>query len=117
MSIYIWSVLVVAALGIGLFVVALCHAAGKLAPMPSGPVKLYPWWLGGEKPAEAAVVPAKAKRVYIRGLCVYCGEVAVLRADGEPHARFHSCPGMTQTVTTWPPAPADQSRRRLHEIR
>jgi len=58
---------------------------------------------GNMRQVEQETDLARPKRVYIRGLCVYCGEVVVLRQDGEPHARFHSCPGMTQVVTTWPP--------------
>ena len=73
-------------------------------------------------------VPAKAKRVYIRGLCPYCGETVALRSDGEPHQRFHRClvndnppwrlsrpieqaeaariePDVTRT---WPPAKAEE---------
>jgi len=84
MSIYTWGVVVLAALGIAWFGWAI--VAG-----------------GNMRQVEQETDLARPKRVYIRGLCVYCGEVVVLRQDGEPHARFHSCPGMTQVVTTWPP--------------
>jgi hypothetical protein len=123
MTPFIWFILALALLGIGLFVWALCAAAAKPAPeQPQGkPTLGYPWWLGGERQASPApVVPVKAKRVYGRGLCPYCGETDIpLRADGEPHRRFHRCessrapwppafvqtdePQPPQTVTTWPP--------------
>jgi hypothetical protein len=85
---------------------------------------LYPWWLGGEKKPEPPLPMPRRKRVYDRGTCPYCGELDIpLRADGEPHRRFHRCessrapwpPAFVQTnepqppvtVTTWPPAPPE----------
>jgi hypothetical protein len=47
---------------------------------------------GAMRPSPAPPVPAKVKRVYIRGLCPYCGEIdVVLRQDGEPSRRHHPC--------------------------
>jgi hypothetical protein len=97
-------------------------AQRRIAPPYHLPHLGYPWWLGGEK--KASPVPVKAKRMYGRGLCPYCGETDIpLRADGEPHRRFHRCessrapwpPAFVQTnepqppvtVTTWPPGPPE----------
>ena len=93
MSIYTWSVVVIAALGVAWFAWALCRAAALAdAQMP-------------------APAPAKAKRVYLRGMCPYCGELeVVLRQDGEPSRRHHPCRASeSPLVGVWPPAPDDKA--------
>jgi hypothetical protein len=122
MSTFIWCVIGCALGLLALLGIGLCAAAGKPAPvpMPLALHKLYPWWLGGEKKPEPPLLMPRRKRVYDRGTCPYCGELDIpLRADGEPHRRFHRCessrapwpPAFVQTdepqppvtVTTWPP--------------
>ena len=67
---------------------------------------------GAMRQADAEADLARPKRVYIRGLCVYCGEVVVLRSDGEPHRRFHRC---ESSRAPWPPAFVQDESTRLVE--
>lgn len=81
----------------------------SLLALAAGLIALAVWGVvrGTSRPEEARpeAKAAKAKRVYVRGLCPYCGEAdVILRADGEPAERWHPFHvGRLETTTdpTW----------------
>lgn len=72
-------------------------------------------WLAAAVLAWALCAAAKRRTpepdppgAYRRGMCQTCGELdVVLRADGQPHRRFHHCDPAAVQAHVWPPAPAD----------
>ena len=86
MTIFVLSVIGVAALGIAWVGWAIVHGGAQ------------------RQTEDAPVLSARvrAKRTYMRSICPYCGEMDIpVRRDGEPVARWHLC--LRNAPATFPP--------------